>query len=470
MLHTLRFFRWIVICTLLLTLTAVSGSAQTLSASTAPIPSNRNIVTTPDLSTSISFLHTAGNASQATIAIDPAGGIHIASSPVGTAGNSTYPAYYAFCSSGCSDEANWTILQLENLGFVGGEVRLALDSSGHPRMVWIRRFDLGDGEFRYAECDTHCNNIANWTVGNTGPSYLSDNSPYFALDNLNRPRLIIYNYTYGWEGTYYRFCDAGCTNPDHWWETLVTSDQLSNPVLVFTSSGQPRFIANYVGGSELELRYYSCDSGCDDTGNWSYILLTTGGVDMSYSLLLDYQNRPRIALYTGYRNFTDDNQLEYLWCDSGCTISSDNWYEYIIGLDEYYGVNPALALDIQNRPKIAFYTDWEPYALGYVSCTGQCETANPVWDVEYIETSEELNLIEPVETETGCSISSWFTGKKPSLALNSTGNPFFAFDAEHMQGGTCYAHTDISLVRYAISSGGGGGGTTYIVLLPMVVR
>ena len=214
------------LCTLLLAMSAVAGSAQTLPIS---IDSSRPIqhpVEGLNLTSSIFFLNTDGNASVASIAVDSAGGVHVAASPMGAATDGTYPAYYAYCASNCNSTAHWTTFQLENVGVWGGNVRLALDSNGHPRMVWTRELIMDNSDYRYAECNTGCTNIANWKIGSTGPSYDADNSRYFALDNLNRPRLVFYNYN---SGTWYRFCDADCTNPSNWLETMITSEQLFLP-------------------------------------------------------------------------------------------------------------------------------------------------------------------------------------------------------------------------------------------------
>jgi hypothetical protein len=193
-----------ILCTLLLAMGAVAGTAQPSSISIDASQPAHHQAASVNAALSIFFLNTDGNATEASIAVDKAGGVHIAASPMGAATDGTYPAYYAYCASSCSSAANWTILELENLGFWGGYVRLALDSNGHPRMVWNRELTMSNGEYRYAECNTHCTSFANWKIGSTGPSYSADEGRYFALDNLNRPRLVLYNYIPQYSGTWYR--------------------------------------------------------------------------------------------------------------------------------------------------------------------------------------------------------------------------------------------------------------------------
>ncbi len=69
--------------------------------------------------------------------------------------------------------------------------------------------------------------------------------------------------------------------------------------------------------------------------------------------------------------------------------------------------------------------------------------------------------------EAGYSLSSWYPGKRPVLAWHATGKLVFGYDAEHLQGGICTAHTDILLVRYA-SFGTSPG--QHAVYLPLVLR
>ena len=260
------------------------------------------------------------------------------------------------------------------------------------------------GEYRYAECNTQCNNISNWTVTSTGSAFYADNSRYFALDNLNRPRLVyddqMSTYGSGHLGTWYRFCDSNCTNSVNWFETMLTTDHLIRPSLVFSSTGQPRFLADYVGDSTRELRYYACNMNCSNSANWSYIALIPSVAETTYSLRLDHSDRPRLVLFTGNRRLPDDNKLEYFWCDTSCMATTDNWNGYDLGLDEYYGKDPDLVFDNQNRPNLAFFVDASPYGLGYSNCTANCESLSAAWNSQFIETTDELNASNPVDVST----------------------------------------------------------------------
>ena len=121
-----------------------------------------------------------------------------------------------------------------------------------------------------------------------------------------------------------------------------------------------------------------------------------------------------------------------------------------MGLPEYYGKDVDLAFDSQSRPRLAYYVDASPYALGYAWCNASCESTSASWQSRLTETSEQLNASVPVPRQPGCTLSSWYPGLLPALVLDAAGSPRIAYDAKHVQGGGCNAHTDIRLVRFIL--------------------
>ncbi len=155
--------------------------------------------------------------------------------------------------------------------------------------------------------------------------------------------------------------------------------------------------------------------------------------------------------------------MYYAWCNANCTQAT-GWDAWDLGLPPEYGAGADLAFDTQNRPRMAYYVGTAGYGLGYSSCTTNCESHSPTWASRWVETAAALNASDPVPLQPGCSLSSWYPGKRPALALDTTGSPFFEYDAEHLQGGTCAAHTDILLVRYA------SFGAQHTLYLPLTLR
>ncbi|MHB0875579.1 MAG: hypothetical protein ACYC5O_06010, partial [Anaerolineae bacterium] len=156
-----------------------------------------------------------------------------------------------------------------------------------------------------------------------------------------------------------------------------------------------------------------------------------------FRLALDVSDRPRLALYTGQLSTppaVTPKSLYYLWCNSGCGDAAvAAWDGYSVGLPDDVGAGVDLAMDLQNRPHLA-YED-PTLGLGYARCTSGCETANPVWQTSVVDGNSALDLSEPVPLLSGCTQRHWYAGKNPSLALDAAGNPRIGFEAEHLQGG-----------------------------------
>lgn len=405
------------------------------------------------------FLPAAGNTMEAVVQVDATGRVHAAYSPASGDDNGTYWAHYAECAGDCDNAANWHGAAVGEVGPFGGYVRLALDPQGRPRMMWYRLSSTwDDGTYVYATCNSDCTDPTHWSETDVVSSPTSpDGRRFFALDPQGRPRFLYTDTSSGHSGTFYAFCDNDCTSidpqsgrADNWWEGVFhPSYLLYDFLLTFNSAGGPR-LAYTVSSSQRSLLYAECDNTCYDGDNWRQTTLPVAAeTAYSFSLRLDSSGRPRLGFYSGYTGDEQyDRRLYYLYCQSGCTTSS-NWKALDLGLAAYSGLSVDLAIDSQNRPHLAYYVDADPFGLQYAECTSNCESTAANWQVQWIETSEQLTASNPVPTELGCSISVWFAGMKPSVALDGQGNPHFGYDAEHTQGGTCTAHTDIELVRYA---------------------
>ncbi|CAG0935029.1 hypothetical protein TFLX_03853 [Thermoflexales bacterium] len=400
------------------------------------------------------------NTEGASVAVDAAGGVHLGFSAY-TAMGGAWPAYYAYCAANCQNAANWTTTIVGDLGTWGGSTRLILDAAGHPRLLWFNETSIsGPGVFQYAECNTACTNAANWTRVNAattssvaGSSYFSR---YFVLDQQGHPRFIYTDTDASHPGTYYAYCDTGCsTSSTNWHEVQISSAYLLYEFsLVFDSNNGIHLAYRDATAYPDTLGYGVCTSNCTNADNWNSITLTDLGSGAAFSLRVDTQRRPRLAFYTGYLGSGNpaNNLVEYVWCNTTC-LQIANWDSYAVGLPASYGAEVDLALDQQNRPHLAYYVDdvvHSAYGLGYATCTTDCETQSAAWQAQFVETSNELDASDPIPIQSGCSISSWLeVGHTPVLALDAGGNPRIGYTAQHYQGGTCTIHSDMRLVRFA---------------------
>jgi hypothetical protein len=443
----------------------VSGSSAVIhpAATTEYVLTAKNAVGTATARTTVTVTGSGGgtgafflpsnlngvtNTSGASAAIDAAGGIHVAYAAINADNTGGYPVYYAFCAANCAAPSSWNAVNLGDHGSFGGYVQLALDSAGHPRLLWFELVSFDQpGAYRYAFCAVQCTNSASWTVLDLAPSVGSvDQSRYFALDPQGRPRFVYRDQQTDHSGTFYAFCDAACTDAANWFEIQLTSESLFDSALAFTHAGGLRLAS----ALSDKIIYFECDANCTDIANWSGAALFDAGSDRAFTLGLDAQDRSRIALYQGFLgDGKPNNLLYYAWCDSACT-SAASWSNRSVGLPEYYGKDVDLAFDSQSRPRLAYYVDASPYALGYAWCNASCESTSASWQSRLTETSEQLNASVPVPRQPGCTLSSWYPGLLPALVLDVAGSPRIAYDAKHIQGGGCNAHTDIRLVRFIL--------------------
>jgi hypothetical protein len=395
----------------------------------------------------------------ASIGVDGRGGVHVAFGLLGhydqaEDGDSSY----AYCAANCAQKENWQFLHLGD----SSEVRLALDPAGKPRLLLATPGEIsGDYQqvsYRYGVCDTGCTQAANWrftTVAEVTDSVAwvggreTENNRYFALDPEGHPAFL---YTrFDPEDPYMGYLDyatcaapdpTSCVEPAQWSiTTLAHTNFPESPSLDFAGPGQPRAAIQVSNGLESALCYTACDQNCTDDESWSWRQFTATSYyeTMTFSLRLDGQGRPRLALYSGAYNtdpspFADD-LLYYLWCDEGCAEGdAPSWHSVAIGLPTLSGHDVALALDSQGRPRIV-YNDRDQ-GLAYSWCNENCASTGATWRHAVAETSASLSDDYEVLPIRRCTVSTWFTGVRPGLALDDQGNLRIAYDAQHYWYGT----------------------------------
>ncbi len=417
--------------------------------------------------------------SHPTIAVDPAGGVHIAFTPQSAnQNNPTRPAYYAYCASNCTSAAAFTLLPLgEGVDYAS----LALNPAGRPRLL-LRRPVQSTFVFQYWQCDGNCLDPAQWRsedVGYTNARPVGWVEPFihsFALDNVGRPRFVYYDNGASYEdphwGVFYAYCDSDCTTAANWFETRLLDDSHASDLdLAFGQAGGPRLVYSTYDSENLaqQIAYAGCDESCQSAANWSGIVLAdTASASVTYfaafDLAVNSAGRPRLALYTGtgVGGSLAANSLYYLTCDADQCAQDQDWSALRLELPQTQGEEGvALALDGLGRPRIAYHAPPAAgFGLFYAWCNADCATATQGWQAQKMEASEEVNAELPIPPWPGCSfpqcnppippctLSFWDSGVRPALALDTAGNPRIAYDANHEQGGGCGTFTDTKLTRY----------------------
>lgn len=386
--------------------------------------------------------------SSADLALDAAGNLHttiVAYEPA----SAEPPVYYGFCaaSNDCLNPANW---QLTIVARGAEQAEIQVTAAGQPRLIFRKLLEESGlrHPYFYAECNSTCGDTNQWAVTTIGGTSAIEAIDWelpqrgFALDRQGRPRFIYYTGTPGDsnKGMFYLSCDQQCSQPEQWQQTTIsllstTGDEIyHDPVLVFTSQNQPR-ILSYMTADQSGIYYIGCDQECHEASNWQRTLIAERGFGplAAWDLELTSTDQPRAAIYVERFPNGSGDLLLYGWCQSNC-FEGDNWSGGPIGLAQNDGETPDLALDSQDRPRIAYRSTGaaDTTGLGYLWCNRICESSEAIWNQELLEPSNTLDQRFPIALPPACEQGTWSAGYQPNLVLDSQGNPRIASEAKRL--------------------------------------
>jgi hypothetical protein len=235
------------------------------------------------------------------------------------------------------------------------------------------------------------------------------------------------------------YCNAGCTNSSNWHEVPVGMtipgtgqyEMFEYPALTFTSKGQPRIVAGFfpLGEDESFVHYLACDQGCEDAANWQRVKLWPRGQgdNPGWDVAVDRQDRPRIAYYPEALPDDSGEQLYYAWCDGGC-LQAGAWQRLNLDLGKEHGGDPDIVFDDEGQPWIAFVAG-EGNGVGLVACEANCTQAAG-WVDLLMDSYEQLDQEWPVAYAPVCDGGLW-NAWTPSLAFDRQGNLRIVYDATY---------------------------------------
>jgi hypothetical protein len=216
--------------------------------------------------------------------------------------------------------------------------------------------------------------------------------------------------------------------------------------------------------------YLECnDEECSVLSGPLQLAQMTSGVAV-FAMQLDTNGDPHMILYpgTGEGGNLPAGRLIYAACADHCTDATVNWSAVDINLpatccngqavyNGEYGLN--LALDAQNRPRLAFRISSPIVELGYAWCNTNCTTSAQDWQGDIIPSTaasdQELGHIRyscptcypPIPD---CD-SYWDAGWWPMLALDGEGDAYIVFEAQLWSyGGLCSAEALARFTRLTV--------------------
>jgi hypothetical protein len=292
-----------------------------------------------------------------------------------SASGSTEEFVYASCDQGCTSAAHWTLLPITSASSSPETTSnyFALDPQGRPRFVYDDIFNHTTAGTFYAYCNAACTSSANWFE-----TRLTDSTSLFAYSLAFAPtgRLGMV-YETGDKLAYFQ-CDTNCNNSANWIGDITAFDLGSgyDVILQLDSQGRPR-VAIYSGylstGPSRRLYYAWCNSACAAAANWgrhNLGLPEYSGQDVD--MVLDRQNHPRLA----YSGDVFNDKLTYAWCTANCESTSPSWQTRVVETTGFLeasnplpvqpgcsvsawgnvGPYPSVALDVGGNPRISYDT------------------------------------------------------------------------------------------------------------------
>lgn len=394
------------------------------------------------------FVDVEWKTSSASTVVDGQGGLHFAYLYYEGVGEGI-PTYgvYAYCPQSCDETGNWTTV---GMGERVNEIQLALTSDGRPRILYRVANGANGFDFYYAACDQTCAQPEQWNLvhvtSNSGSSIIEFNDDEraqrsFALDPEGRPRFVYIDRSNSHLGTFYAYCDSGCSERSGWSEVRINKDNgntgnyrdedLIYPVLTFTRDGRPRVLAD---GTTLQdeffLHFVACDVDCHGAQNWQSLALFErgSGARIGYDIAADAHGRLRVVFYDGARLGGAGQELTYAWCNDAC-LQIDSWQRYKIGLAQRDGQEPDLILDGAGRPHIA-YVLYGNGGLGYSTCSSQCEAGTGGWTHKVVESRADLMKAWTLAYPPHCDGGIW-DGVTPSITSDWKGRLYIGYDATY---------------------------------------
>lgn len=400
-----------------------------LAGHAAPPAAQQEIAPAPVLQTGASgvLLPTLSNVAHPSVAVDSAGGIHMAFEPVSPAADGRLPAQYAYCAANCLNRESWQVIAVGDAGLPGSEVRLVLTATGQPRLLWFAQRDWRtDGHYLFAACDSACTRAANWrSVTVATESVGEGEGRHFTLDADGNPHFLYTSTQTGHSGAFHAYCLASCLSAQNWREQKISDNYLLGSFsLAFDAQNRLRLALSSENNGQTGLVYVTCDVQCTAVANWQATALIQLGNELDLSLRLDAAGRPRLAVYTGHSGVQgEEKRLYYFQCNNECHLFT-NWTQSNVGLAEGEGGNVDLLLDGQSRPHLVVADSaFLPKQVHYVYCSSRCDTSRPVW---------QRRMVEDGDAVAGriCSVGYAYIGKRPALAWRDANRLLVAHGVE----------------------------------------
>lgn len=360
--------------------------------------------------------------------------------------------FYGYCTANCEAENQWEYSEIFNSGVEYGsepsEIQLQLDPENKPRIGFeVNGYSVTSQGYYYAECDENCLDSTQWVVVNlaeAGETVVGD-SRWFKLNHKGQPRMAtIYSEEANYLGDqsvsiFYHACDSNCLDADNWesvltgaWPNLGMAPTMKLS-LGIDSNDMPHMAVYLKTGYVTSENFYAtlyteCVGPWDVSESWSWIAFMDKWNSSGFDLTIDSEDRLHLA-------GSMDGTINYSQCEDNC-LEVESWESALInGLTQNSGGRLNLIVDEQNTPHMAYTSNGSGLQLDYLFCESGCDSPDSAnWAMINVD---DVSLLEPYFYHSGCEEQQWLFEGPVSLALSSSGKPFFGYGAANWQGPYC---------------------------------
>ena len=311
----------------------------------------------------------------------------------------------ATCTANCASASpTWQIVTVDSGGNVGEYTSLALNTSGQPVVSYS---DATNDDLKLATCTANCASASpTWqivTIDSGGDVGLYTS---LALNTSGQPVVSYLDRTNS--ALKLATCTANCASASPTWQ-IVTVDSGGvvgqDSSLALNASGQP--VVSYYDATNSDLKLATCTANCATASpTWQIVTVdSVGAVGQNTSLALNASGQPLVSYY-------DDTNLDLklATCTASCATASPTWQIVTVDGGGFVGGDSSLALNASGQPAVSYW-DRTNSALKLATCTANCATASPTWQIVTVDSVGDV-------------------GFYPSLALNTSGQPVVSyFDA-----------------------------------------
>ena len=312
--------------------------------------------------------------------------------------------HYGGCVQNCQDPARWLVGTVDSGRYRGlGENASSIRTTGGIVVAYEDQ-QTSTPYVKVGTCGGACYYKTNWQFGDVRTGLLGSlngtHSRVLASDPNGGLNLLYHDRNFG--NLYYAHCPNSCTDSASWKSVLIDSaDFLFDDVAIAVGpTGKVHVLAE--GDSTNALTYFTCDTGCTSLASWSSLVLTTGYVGATPTIV----ERANGTIDVSYGSPHTSVPIGFATCPSAC-LSLANWS--FTKLPANAGPDVSMEFDAAGQPWIATSYGLLRGQTTILHCQSVCSTAGS-WTTMTIDSLGD-----------GLDISMVLDGKnEPRIAVSGT--------------------------------------------------